>query len=108
MRQLNLVNLDTVAQIKDTTEQKLNAMFSKYKNLCNGELTKITGLQAKLKLKTDSKPVFIKARRVPFKLVPLVDKEIDRLVECGIFESVPSAEWATPVVPVLKPKKITL
>ncbi|XP_071579209.1 uncharacterized protein [Temnothorax nylanderi] len=50
----------------------------------------------------NAKPIFVKARPVPFKLRPLVEKEINSLVEAGILVKVTTSEWATPVVPVLK------
>ncbi|XP_071642949.1 uncharacterized protein [Temnothorax longispinosus] len=37
-----------------------------------------------------------------FNLMPLVDKEIEKLVTEGILEKVNTSSWATPVVPVLK------
>ena len=46
--------------------------------------------------------MFVKARQVPFKLKPLVEKEIKYLVEQGVLEKVNTSEFATPVVPVLK------
>ena len=45
------------------------------------------------------------ARSVPYSMKCLVDQEIDRLVEEGILEPVTVAEWAAPVVPVLKSDK---
>ncbi|XP_011688649.1 PREDICTED: uncharacterized protein K02A2.6-like [Wasmannia auropunctata] len=39
---------------------------------------------------------------MPFKLVPLVDKEIEDLEAAGILIKVNNSEWATPIVPVLK------
>jgi hypothetical protein len=44
----------------------------------------------------------LKARTVPFKLLPLVEQELQTLVKDGILEKVNSSRWATPIVPVLK------
>lgn len=46
--------------------------------------------------------IFLKSRNVPFKLLPLIEKELENLVKDGILEKVNSSEWATPIVPVLK------
>lgn len=101
IQKLQLLHLNTY-HIKTDGKDKLEILCKKYSSVFDGSMSKITGLQAKLKLKPGSMPVFMKARRVPFKLLPLVDKEINRLVDAGILEKVDSSEWATPIVPVLK------
>ncbi|XP_046400760.1 uncharacterized protein K02A2.6-like [Ischnura elegans] len=65
-------------------------------------LGKYSGPPARIHLKNDAKPVFKKARPVPFALLPRVDKELDNLVNEGILVPVKVSEWATPVVNVLK------
>ena len=47
-------------------------------------------------------PKFCKARSVPYALRAKVDQQLDRLIADGILEPVQYAEWATPIVPVLK------
>lgn len=47
-------------------------------------------------------PKFWKAREVPYAFRPKVDAELDRLSGAGIIVPVPHAEWAAPVVPVVK------
>ena len=56
----------------------------------------------------NAQPHLCKARTVPYALQELVHKELDRLVEEGILEPVTYAEWAAPIIPVLKPDKKTL
>lgn len=48
------------------------------------------------------KPRVSKSCIVPFKLLPLIEKELNNLVETGIFEKVNASRWATPIVLVLK------
>ncbi|UYV66781.1 K02A2.6-like, partial [Cordylochernes scorpioides] len=50
----------------------------------------------------DVTPVFYKARSLPFSLKNKVQNEIDRLVNSGILEPIVHANWAAPIVPVLK------
>ncbi|UYV65559.1 K02A2.6-like, partial [Cordylochernes scorpioides] len=53
-------------------------------------------------LKKDVTPVFCKARSLPFSLKNKVENEIDRLVNSCILEHIVHANWAAPIVPVLK------
>lgn len=59
-------------------------------------------VKAKLTLKENVTPQFVKARKVPFALRPRVEKELDKLVSDGILTKVDHSEWATPIVPVPK------
>lgn len=79
---------------------KLDKILQDYKDIFAPGFGKIQNIQAKFTLKPNSKPVFLKARTVPFKLIPLVEKEINNLVKEGILEKVNTSEWATPVVPI--------
>lgn len=48
-------------------------------------------------------PKFLKCRSIPFAIRERVYSEIDRLVTEDVLEPVAYAEWATPIVPDLKP-----
>ena len=49
-----------------------------------------------------AKPKFCKARRVSNSMKFKVEEELERLQKEGIIESVQYAEWAAPIVPILK------
>ena len=49
------------------------------------------------------KPIYYKARPLPYAMRTKVDNELKRLEENGIIEPVKFSDWAAPVVPVLKP-----
>ncbi|XP_053395664.1 uncharacterized protein K02A2.6-like [Mercenaria mercenaria] len=91
------LNLDRVAQLKN-----------KYKDLFDRDLGKEKNFKAKLKLKPESTPKFVKARSVPFALKPQIGEELDRLVKDGVLEKVDTSEWATPIVPVPKKEGIRI
>ncbi|XP_029171893.1 uncharacterized protein K02A2.6-like [Nylanderia fulva] len=102
IRQLGVQLTDTVFTLNSNTGTELHKILRDYKNELDPSSTKIKGIQARLILKENAKPIFLKARKVPFKIIPLVDREIDRLVKEGVLQETSAAEWATPVVPVLK------
>lgn len=66
------------------------------------EFSAIKGIQAKLTLKTDTTPVFIRARPVPFKLISLVDQELESLEKAGVIEKITTSSWAMQIIPILK------
>jgi hypothetical protein len=57
---------------------------------------------AKLHLKENAKPRFLKARPLPFAMKTKVELELERLQKLQILVPVTHSEWATPIVPVLK------
>ena len=63
---------------------------------------KLQGVLAKITLSANARPVFHKARPVPFALQAKVDTEIDRLVREGVPTPVEQSEWASPIVVVRK------
>ena len=56
-----------------------------------------------LVLKDNVKPVFCRPRTIPFGLRDRVEAEIGRLVNEKVLIKVDESEWATPIVPVVKP-----
>ena len=83
----------------------LSRVLEEHKEVFGSELGKLEGFQAKLYIDDAAKPCFCRARPVPFSLKPLVSKELDRLQEQGVLEPVEFADWAAPIVPVLKSDK---
>ncbi|KAM7315470.1 uncharacterized protein ISCGN_005253 [Ixodes scapularis] len=82
---------------------KLQVLLDRYQAIFKDELGKISGEEARLFLKEGSHHKFLKARSVPFALVPAVEKELSNLEALGVITPTTSSEFATPLVPV--PKK---
>lgn len=106
IRQLQLFQLvdsiNTTQVTKEGTQIRVEKLLQRYRKELDPGLTKIRGLQASLVTKENAKLIFLKARTVPFKLLPLVEQELQTLVKDGILEKVNTSRWATPIVPVLK------
>ena len=65
-------------------------------------LGKLKRHKAKIILDSQATPCFCKARPVPYELKAKVEEELDRLAAEGIIEPRQFADWAAPIVPVLK------
>ncbi|OON15464.1 reverse transcriptase [Opisthorchis viverrini] len=50
-----------------------------------------------------TQPRSLKARSLPYLMRPKVEEELNRLQREGIIQSTEFSEWATPIVPILKP-----
>ena len=60
------------------------------------------GYETQLHMDPQAKPRYCKDRPVPYSMRTVVEQELDWLVSEGILESVKFADWASPIVPVLK------
>ncbi|XP_055522452.1 uncharacterized protein K02A2.6-like [Wyeomyia smithii] len=96
---LDSTSANTLTKI---TPVNIRLLVEKYANIYDKSIGKIEGLQAKLSLKPNARPVYIEARQVPFSLRDAVEKELDILVQNGVLEKVNHSRWATPIVPILK------
>lgn len=83
-------------------ENALKNLLQRFNSGCSPDFSAIKGVKAKLTLKPNTSPVFIRARVVPFKLIPLVERELENLEKVGVIEKVTTSTWATPIVPILK------
>ena len=62
----------------------------------------LQGYEAKIHVEANAKPKFCKTQPVPYALKVKIEEELKRLVKEGIREPVQFADWAAPIVPVLK------
>ena len=63
---------------------------------------KLVGMKAKLTLKPDATPRFVKARPVPYTMRPQIERELEKLQQVGVLSPVTWSEWATPIAAVQK------
>ena len=77
-------------------------MLDKHKPVFQEGLGRLKGFKAKIYVDPSSKPRFCRARSVPYAMRDKVEEELKRLQKEGSLEPVESAEWAAPIVPVLK------
>lgn len=84
------------------TVSNTHALCSKY-NVFEDRLGTFRMSKIALKIQDNMQPRHLKPRPVPFALKPKIDNEISGLVKTGVLISVEFSDWATPIVPLLKP-----
>ena len=95
---LNWRNIFHVSKV-DT----LSDVLGRHKMVFDKGLGTIKGFTADIKLQEGAKPIFCKARPVPYALRQKVEEELDRLEKLGVVKKVERSDWASPIVCV--PKK---
>ena len=82
---------------------RLEQLKEKFSDVFSDDFGKLKDAKAHLQLKDGARPRFLKARPLPYAMRPKVEAELDRLENLGIVSKVQWSEWATPIVPVIKP-----
>ena len=90
-----LNNIPKTNDIREKLENLVNQIFSY-------ELGTIKDINAKVNIKTNSQPKFMKARSVPFALKEVIKAKIDRMEKDKILKPVPYSEWPSPIIIVPK------
>ena len=80
----------------------VSPLLDKYAPLFADKLGLLQGASAKLYVDPQATPKFFRARPVPYRLKEKVETKLDRLQKLGIISPVQHAEWATPIVPIMK------
>ena len=101
---LQVITLDwhNINRVTVGDQTTLTAILQKHEPVFKDELGLVRGASAKIQLKPNAVPKFCKARPIPYALRDRVKKELDRMQQAGIIEPVQTAEWAAPIVPVVK------
>ena len=89
--------------ISHEIKRKLDSLLGGNRDLFRDQIGSIKGYQAKINIKKDAHPRFMKARNVPFALQEVVNTELDRLVKDNILKPIPFSTWASPIVVIPKP-----
>lgn len=80
---------------------KVEDVTSRFSEVFRSDVPGFNGPPVHIELKDDAKPAFLKSRPVPLAQGRLA-KEVDRLVQQGVWEPVEYSNWATPLVVVRK------
>lgn len=98
---LKTIRLDwkTICQVK---RRQLSDILDTFKTVFEPGLGTLKGYKAKIFVDQGTPARFCKARPLPYAMRGKVEEELTRLQNEGIIESTQFADWAAPIVPVLK------
>ena len=85
-----------------SAEGQLSNLLSKYHDLFTDGYEGMKGLEAHITMKSNVKPIFVKAPRVPYVLKVQVEKELDKLETNGVIKKTDKSSWGSSVVLVPK------
>ena len=68
----------------------------------------VKGVEARLVLKDEVKPVMMKARHLPYALRKKVEDQLNSMEASGSLQKIDDSPWGTPVVPVRKGDEVRL
>ena len=95
-------------QINRVHNASLQAVLTRHPLVCQEGLGTLKGFEARIYVDPDAPTRFNRSRSVSFALRDKVKKELERLQAEGTIEPVEFAEWAAPIVAVLKRDKNTV
>ena len=87
---------------------QLQHLLHQYSAVFESGLGTLKGFTAKISIEPNARPRFCKARFIPYDLWEKIEEEFQRLVAMGILEPAEYAEWASPIVSVLRSDKKTV
>ena len=87
-------------------QPRLTQLLKKYGEVFSGGLGKLIGHKAKIHVDPTVQLQLCKVRTIQYALRSKVEAELKRLQQEGIIEPVTFADWATPIVPVLKADRV--
>ena len=85
-----------------SAEGQLSNLLSKCHELFTDSYEGMKGLEAHITMKSNVKPIFVKAPRVPYALKVQVEKELDKLETNGVIKKTDKSSWGSSVVLVPK------
>ena len=99
---LNWRELSFVHRSPSSPVQTLANVLDQHADVFAEGLGTARGITAKIHVDPQAPPRFCKARPIPYALRDKVTRELERLEKASIIEPVEFADWAAPVVPVMK------
>ena len=80
----------------------VRSLVQKYPKVFQSDLGTLQGTKARIHIEKDVKPIYCKARPVPYLLRAKVENKIQQQVDEGTIEPIQFNERAAPIVPIVK------
>ena len=100
---MRYIRLDWPNMLQVREKVNVKDLMHEFSELFTEGIGKFTGPPVHLAVNENVKPVFCKARPVPYSLKGKIEEAIEKNVREGIWKPVQYSEWAAPLVPVQKP-----
>ena len=104
---LSRIRLDW-REIHHVRTDSLQAVLDRYPTVFQDGLGTFKGVTAKIYVDKEAPPKFCRSRPVPYALREKVEQELQCLQEEGTLERVEMADWAAPIVSVVKADKTSV
>lgn len=99
---LNWCEIKQTQSVEVNVKKEVDLLIKEYDEVFQNEIGCLKGIAANIEVQKDCQPIHMGLRKVPYTLTERVNDEIDRLEKLGILERVKFADWATPIVPIVK------
>lgn len=94
--------------IPNEAQKELNSLLTQYEKLFDVNAGTLAGPPVDVHLKPDAKPIFARARLIPYSIREQYGQEIDKKIQQGFYKKVAFSEWASPTHIVVKAGKIRI
>ena len=91
------------AEIDRDLQSACLKLFDDYADLFKPELGCLRDVELEIEFKSESKPIFMKSRPVPFAIQDDLARAYDAGIARGVWTPTQFNDWGTPVVPIRKP-----
>ena len=93
----------SLAEIDRDLQSTCSKLCDGYADLFKPELGCLRDVELEIEFKSESKPIFIKSRPVPFAIQDDLARAYDAGIARGVWTPSQFNDWGTPVVPIQKP-----
>jgi transposase InsO family protein len=101
-REPEFVRLDTTCHGVGVADAVSRLEKIKQNSIFSPGLGEVVGYEATLQLRSDARPVYRKARSVPYAQKGQIAEKLDQMEQQGILKRVDHSEFASPMIPVAK------
>lgn len=108
LQELRILSQEDVNSVEVGQQDSVKTFVTKFPEVFADGIGLAKKFTASIQLKPDSRPVFRKARTVPFALRDRIEAELSKMVSDGVLEPVQYSEYATPIVPVIQGDSIRI